>query len=147
MKRLIFLMITICLTMYPLSGQTRCDTTKKEIFIATEELPMPSISYDQLALILNNSINLNDYNPPQEDLIYISFIINCKGEDFDYKTFKPIDNNLTNILFKTIKSNLTWTPARQNKQEVDFQKMLILSIENGKFHISDSNQTAKKKRK
>jgi hypothetical protein len=133
--------------MYPISGQTRCDTLHKEIFIATEELPKPSISYDQLALILNNSINLNDYNPLQENIIYISFIINCKGQDFDYKTLKPIDNNLTDILFKSIKSNLTWTPAKQNKQEVDIQKTLILKIENGKFLVSDNNQTAKKKRK
>jgi hypothetical protein len=133
--------------MSPLSGQTRCDTIQKEIFIATEELPRPSISYDQLALVLNSSINLNDYNPPKENIIYISFIINCKGEDFNYKTLKPIDNNLTDILFKTIKSNLTWIPAKQNKQEVDIQKTLIIRIENGKFHISDSNQTTSKKRK
>jgi hypothetical protein len=76
MKQLFFVM-TICLIMSPLLGQTRCDTIQKEIFIVTEELPKPSISYDQLALVLNSSINLNDYSPPKENIIK-SFPDSCK---------------------------------------------------------------------
>lgn len=138
--KIIFLII-LGLTSILSSGQSRCDTLRKEVFIATEEPPTPSISYDQLVLILNKAIDLSDYNAPKEK-IYINFIINCHGEDFNYKTLKPIDNNLMDDLIKTIKTNLTWSPGKHNKQNVDFSKTLTIIIENGKFKdISDGSKT------
>jgi hypothetical protein len=141
-----FFLILFALTPVLISGQTRCDTLQKEIFIATDMPPIPSISYNHLVTILNNTINLKDFNT-LEGSIYINFIINCKGEDFDYKTLKSMDDKLMEELFKTIKSNLTWTPAQHNKKTVDFSETLIIKIEDGRFaKIFDSNETSKKKK-
>jgi len=144
----ILFLIIFGLTSTLLSGQSLCDTTlQNNIWVATLEPPTSSVPYDQLVLILNKTIDLSDYNAPEEN-IYINFIINCKGEDFDYKSLKPIDNRLVEAIVKTLRSNLTWTPAKHNKQNVDFGQTLTIKIENGKFReLSDSNGTQKKMKK
>jgi hypothetical protein len=137
-------LIIFGLTSALLSGQSRCDTLQKEIWVATKEPPRPSVSYDQLVLILNKTIDLSNYDAPKEN-IYINFIINCKGEDFDYKSLKSIDNRLMEVIVKTLRSNLTWIPAKHNNQNVDFGQTLTIKIENGKFReLSDSNGTKKR---
>jgi hypothetical protein len=140
----ILFLIIFGLTSSLISGQSRCDTLQKEIWVATKEPPRPSVSYDQLVLILNKTIDLSNYDAPKEN-IYINFIINCKGEDFDYKSIKPIDSRLMEAIVKTFRSNLTWIPAKHNKQNVDFGQTLTIKIENGIFReLSDSNGTKKR---
>ena len=131
-------------------GQTRCDTTDSGIFIITEVLPTPNITYGQLENLLNTSIDINEYTRPDRNWIYLSFIINCNGEDFDYEIYGPIDKKLQDKLIQIIKSNVSWTPAKQRGENVDFQKNFPIKIEGNQFKILDQenkNQKKKKKKK
>lgn len=136
-------LITISIT----NGQTRCDTVAKQTFVITEEMPTPNISYEQFEEILNSSIDINKYQLTKENIIYISFIINCRGETLNYESHKSIDEELDNELISIVKSYLTWSPAKQRNQPVDFSKTIGIRIEDDKLIIvRDKEPEGKKKR-
>ncbi len=138
------------MTLNSVCGQTRCDTTTEFIWFITEVMPKPNISMTQVESILNKSIDLSNYAKPVDNIIYLNFIINCKGEDCEYKilNIKPIDRELENQLISIIKSNLDWTPAMQKGEKVDIQMPMKISIENNCFNIiEDKEKTKKRKRK
>jgi len=148
MKWLNVLPALIIMTISVVNGQTRCDTVTEHIFVVAEEMPTSNISIDQLEDILNSSIDINKYPRPDGNVIYVSFTINCNGEDFDYKVLRPIDKRLENQLLSIIQSNMTWTPAKQRDRQVDFQKTFEIRIDNGRFNImDDKEQKSNKKRK
>ncbi len=142
-----FLMIIVILATNSLHGQTRCDTLHEDIFVILEHPPIPNISYKELEHILNTSVNLNDFVRPEGNIIYLNFIINCKGEAFNYKTLKPINNILLEKLIQTLQSNLNWKPGMQNNKPVDFAKTLVISTEEGEFKILFEQKIKRKKMK
>ena len=143
--------ITLLLAAKILCSQSRCDGNEEEspIFLITEVMPVPNIQFEQLEGILDNSINLNSFVRPAENMIYVSFIINCKGEDFNYKVVQPtdIDSNLRGILISTIQSNLNWTSAVHNGKAVDIQYQITIKSEGNKFNILSGKEARKKKNK
>ena len=145
--RITTLFIFISFVITQAIGQTRCDTTDTGIFIITEVPPMPNITYEQLESLLNTSIDINEYTALDENWIYLSFIINCKGEDFDYEILRQIDKRLQDKLIQIIKSNVSWTPAKQRGESVDFQKNIYIKIEGNQFKILDQENKKQKKKK
>lgn len=140
MKTLNILTILFLLTSTIVLGQTRCDTIGDQIFSVTEDMPTSNISIEQLENILNNSINLSEYPQPDRNVIYLNFIINCNGEDFDYKVLRPIDKGLKNKLLPIIESNMTWTPAKQLNIQVDFSKTFEIRLDGNRFNILDEKE-------
>lgn len=139
------LTIIVLLTSNGLKGQTCCDSSG--VFFICEELPLPSISLSQLEEILNSSIDIKNEHINDGDIIKLIFIINCKGEDFNYKTLQPIDSTLKAQLIQNIHSNIKWTPGQQAHRKIDFWQTLSISIENGKFRILDHDGTIKNKKR
>jgi hypothetical protein len=130
-----------------LYGQSSCDTSASP-FVLCEDPPLPSISYSQLEEIFNSSIDIKNEHINDGDIIRIIFIINCKGEDFNYRSLQRVDTTLMDNLFKLIHSNMKWTPGRQGGRKIDFQQTIPISIENGKFRIlSDNDKKLMKKKK
>lgn len=149
MIRLKFTFLTaILITVYILVpnneiiAQTRCDTLDESIFFVTEELPESSISMSQVASVLNTSIDLNKYQVPNGYSIYVNFIINCEGEDFNYRVIKPeqLDENLELELLTTLQNTLTWSAAKQRGKGVDFSKTINILVENNEFRIVENSQ-------
>ncbi len=140
-----FLIIIIFLATNSLHGQTRCDTINKDIFVFLEHPPTPNISYKELEQILNVSVNLNDFFRPEGNIIYLNFIINCKGKTFNYDALQPINNILLEKIIQTLESNLNWTPGIHNNKPVDFAKTLVISTEGGKFKILHEQKIKSKK--
>jgi len=138
--------ILLLLTGEDLPGQSFCDTTAGP-FIVCEEPPVPHISFSQLEEILNNSINIKSEHIIEGDIIRIVFIINCEGEDFNYRTFQPVDSTIKAMLFKTIHSNMKWTAGRQGGKDIDCQQQIHLGIVNGKIVVLNDNDKTGKKRK
>jgi hypothetical protein len=138
--------IAILSTRNDLYGQSCCDT-KAGPFVICEEPPLPNISFSQLEEIINNSVDIKNEHINNGDIIRIFFIINCKGEDFNYRTLQPADSTLKDKLFKTIHSNMKWTAGKQAGRKIDFQQQILLSIVNGKFVILNDNDKKGKKNK
>ncbi|MBU1369584.1 MAG: hypothetical protein KJ578_04140 [Bacteroidetes bacterium] len=146
----IFLLIFLKIAIHSVFGQNKCDTTQygenEEIFVIVEIMPTPNITSKQLEIILNSSIDLNEYPDDLKKPIYITFIINCKGEDFNYKFHTQIDQKLQVKLNNILKSNLNWTPAYHNGEPVDISKNIKIEIVNNQFQVPDfENQKRNKK--
>ena len=135
MRTLSVLIIFTVLSLKTLCCQSRCDTLRDGVYVVSEFPPKPNIAYNQLENILNSSINLNDYELPENNMIYVNFIINCKGEDFDFTVLKNIDKKLQDILIQTIHSNVKWTAGKQNGKNIDFSQTIVLKIKKNRFKI------------
>jgi hypothetical protein len=147
--RILFLLLTIntfiiISTKHDLYGQSYCDT-KAGPFVVCEEPPPPNISFGQLEDIPNSSIDVKNEHINEGAIIRIFFIINCKGEDFNYRTLQPADSTIKDKLFKTIHSNMKWTAGEQAGRKIDFQQQILLNIVNGKFLVLNDNDNKAKK--
>lgn len=135
MKRFTLLAAFTFLTLSIVVGQTRCDTISEEIAMFTEEMPESSISNDQLEEILNSSIDLNKYSVEDGVVIYINFIVNCRGEHFDYKVLKPVDDVLESEVLSVLQSNVMWSPGKHHDKEVDVLKIMQIRVDKGRLRI------------
>lgn len=128
-----------------LFGQKRCDTLRTDmIFTVTEVSPKSNITYEELENLLNNNINIKEFEKPPGDMIYLTFTINCKGEAFDYKFFRSVDKKLQDNILGVIVNNMNWMPAQQSSRKVDFQKNISIKIEkNNKFNVLDEKEQKK----
>lgn len=130
-----------------LFGQSRCDTLDENIFVLAEIMPTSNITFNQLEDLLNSSIDMNEYHLNDRDLIHISFIINCKGEDFDYQVSQHINITLQEKIIQIIQESMDWTPAKQRNREVDFKKIISIRIDNNQFNVLDEKEMKKHNRK
>ena len=130
---------------YDLIGQSRCDTSNV-IFVFTDVPPKIDKSFNELEMIINREINLNAYNLSEKDFA-ISFIINCKGEDFDYKVLKSNDDDFNKVLTECFMRNIYCTPAEHGGKKVDFSFVLSIRIDQNRINILDDKEMKKLKRK
>ena len=130
-----------------LLGHSRCDTVDENIFVLAEIMPTSNITYNQSEELLKSSIDLKEYNLNDGDIINIGFTINCKGEDFDYKVFQPVDITLQKKIIQIIRENMDWTPAKRRNREVDFQKIISIRIDSNQFNVLDEKEMKKHIRK
>jgi len=136
MMKILGVVLLFVLSVNILSGQVRCDTVDDQMFIVTEVMPKANISEIELENLLNSLIDLSNYKQFNGMIVYVNFIINCKGEDFDYKIIEStINKELEQKLILTIQSNVKWTPAKQRKKYVDVNKTIKIQIDSGKFNI------------
>ncbi|MCD4696756.1 MAG: hypothetical protein K8S16_11005 [Bacteroidales bacterium] len=137
-----------------LFGQSLCDTTTEpNVFVYLEQMPSSNITFGQLEKMISESIDLMNYNLSEGDTFYISFLINCKGEDFNYKISNLENEDLKRSLKKIFKENLDWdqpihhyktAQGKEVEKPVDFKKNLKLIIENNQIYITDPNTKTKK---
>lgn len=140
-------------------SQTVCDTTGNRIYAYLEHPPQPTITDAELELKLNSTISPTSLANYHADFLYVTFIINCKGEDFDYKLAKRSDGLLfqdsTSEFQRTFLSNFqsfaTWKPGLNTVNEkgktvekpVDFQGSYTLRVDDNKLHILNKKEKNK----
>ena len=121
------------------NGQNRCDTVNDFIFTITEFQPVPSQSINDIEKNLNRLITINNQTPRDHEEIVLSFIINCKGEDFSYRIFNSFGENIDNQIIDYFSKNVSWAPARmkyrQEYKEVDFNISMRIRIDNNNLII------------
>ena len=160
MKQVIILMIFIWPGFIGFA-QTPCDTNEKFIWVNSDFPPQSGISIAELEIKLNNTIDPDLLNNYDADYLYVTFNVNCHGEDFNYrlaKSFKGkiIEDTVSNFqkkLLSEMKSITSWTPGRilfeyQNGKPVyfpaDFQCSYVIKMEENKIHILNEKEKKKK---
>ena len=157
--RTTILLIVALLIIDTLSAQTLCDTKSGMILFAAEHPPKPNLTDNELEVKLNSFIDPSLLESYKADYLYITFVVNCKGEDFNYKLSKRQDgkaqkdslSNFQEVFLTKMQSLLTWSPAtieirekgKQIEKAVDFQGSYTIRIDGSKFHIL--NEKEKKK--
>jgi len=124
-----------------------------------EHPPQPTITDAELELKLNSTISPTSLANYHADYLYVTFIINCKGEDFDYKLAKRSDGLLIQdstsefqlAFLSNFQSFATWKPGLNTVMEkgkpvekpVDFHGSYILKVEGNKLHILNTQEKKK----
>ena len=140
-------------------SQTRCDTTNQKIWIVLEHPPQLTIADADLEIKLNSAIDptlLANYNA---NFLYVTFFINCIGQDFNYELFKQADglskidtiSDFQKIFLSEFQSIVSWTPAiftfRQDGKKVerlvDFQGTLTIRVNGDKLQITNVKENQK----
>jgi len=131
-KQIILTILILCISKF-LLGQSSCDSSA--LFIIAKEPSLPNITYEQIEATLNNTMTIDHFVLPRNNLIKIRFIINCQGETFNYRMLSPLDTELFKKITQTLKATVSWTPAKQAHKNVDIWKTLTISSKNGRFKI------------
>jgi hypothetical protein len=124
-----------------------------------EHPPEPTITDTDLESQLNDIIDHNLLHEYNADYLYVTFFINCKGEDFNYKLAKFVDgrttldtiSNFQTTFLSELQSLCSWTPAqftfyekgRPVEKPVDFQGSYTIRVDGDRLHIL--NEKEKKK--
>jgi|GEM_PF-2863651 len=132
-------------------GQTKCQKDTQdgfsEIFTVTEIMPTLKTPVDELESKLNNEISLKEYNVNEGQALYVTFIVNCKGEDFDYKILRFENELFANKFTECLKNFSDWTPGYQKEGPVDVQVNIKFEIKDNKIRLIYDDQKNKKELK
>jgi hypothetical protein len=121
--------------------------------------PKSSLTDIELETKLNNSIDIASIKFDQPANLFVTYIINCNGEDIDYKLFRVVKHlikldtvsELQRILLTNIQSSVSWSPAyyliakneKQIEKYVDFQGAYAIRIDNNLLHILNEREENK----
>jgi hypothetical protein len=158
MKRII-LSLTVLLTINTITAQTLCDTRSGMVFIVVDHPPKPNLTDRELENRLNSVIDPILLESYKTDFCYITYFVNCKGEDFNYKLLVRKDDkfqidsisNFQHVFLSNMQSLLSWSPGlmehfekgKKIEKAVDFQGSYSIRIEGNKLYIL--NEKEKKK--
>jgi hypothetical protein len=76
-----------------------------KIFISTDSIPKMDKTIDSLEAIINSAITINKLNIKNKK-IFVTFTINCKGEDFDYEVRNYKNKEFNKTLIGILKDNV-----------------------------------------
>lgn len=155
----IILLIVAFLTIDTLLAQTLCDTRSGMIWVAVEHPPKPNLTDKELSIKLNSFIDPKLLDSYKSDFLVITYIVNCKGEDFNYKLAneqngkvqKDSLSNFQEVFLTKMQSLLSWSPGtieikengKQIEKAVDFQGSYTIRIDGSKFHILNAKEKKK----
>src|SRR4030042_6780161 len=128
-------------------GQSLCDTSSKDVFVWSEYTPEMNISYHDLENIINQDIKLADYHINQDKIIYLSLLINCKGEQFNFKVSNSDNQIFNNALTDCVNKNISWIPGKHNGKTVDFSYTFTIKLQSNIITILDSKEKKKLEKK
>ena len=131
----------------PSIGQSLCDTSSKDVFVWSEYPPEMNISIHDLENIINKDIKLADYHINQDKIIYLSLIINCKGEQFNFKVSNSDNQIFNKALTDCVNENISWIPGKHNGKTVDFSYTFKIKLQSDIIIILDSKEKKKLEKK
>jgi hypothetical protein len=127
------------------------DTEEELVFIIVEEMPKPKFVTEDLEILLNKSMNVDDYNVENGDKFYIVLGINCRGDVHSFQFHKCSDTNFSTKIVENIDGKLSWEPAIQRSKPVEIQLMFPFIVVNNEIkavvQIEDLYKKPKKKRR
>jgi len=158
------LVITLLLIRTLGFSQTYCDTIGMRVFSVTEFPPKLTITESELELELNKAISTTSLDDYQADFLYVSFCVNCLGQDFNYTLIKQSAGlrNLDTIsdfqrtFLSTFQSITSWTPAKFRYYDnngksvfkpVDYALLFILGVDKSGIHVLNDKEKLKSYKK
>ena len=157
MRRTISLIILL-LAIDAISAQTLCNN-RNLVFIPVDYRLEANLTDKELEINLNTLIDPSLLEGYKADYLFITFIVNCKGEDFEYKLSKLQDgkflkdslSNFQEVLLSKMQLWLTWTPmtmktiekGKMIEKAEDCQGSYIIRIDRNKFHILNEKEKRK----
>ncbi|MCK5029399.1 MAG: hypothetical protein KAR57_07190 [Bacteroidales bacterium] len=128
-------------------GQSRCDTVSEDIILWLEKMPERGISIDELEIKINEVLTPHDFRIENDVVFYVFFIINCKGEDFDYQVYN-LDNKIFNEkLIEYLKEFTNWAPPMLHDRSADMQASYSIKVHDNSFNILDEKERRRESRK
>ncbi len=150
MKMKLFTILLFLFNYSAIIGQTRCNYNPKdssEIFLVTEIMPTLKTSVENLESKLNNEIQLKVYNLNEGQIFYVTLIINCKGEGFNYKVQKYENELFDQKFVECIKNYIDWNPAYQKGSPVDIGYSMKFVVLNNRIKYIINNSFSEKEKK
>jgi hypothetical protein len=155
MRQVITLLLILTISEICFS-QVLCDTISNGIFTVLENPAKPNLTDAELEEKLNNSIKPSLFDNYKVEYIYIYYIVNCKGESFNYKLYSRKDgkvkldtvSDFQQHIISSMQSLLSFTPAifkyrKGNKmveKNVDFQSAYTMKISKNRIHILNEKE-------
>lgn len=125
-------------------GQSRCDTTSGTIAYLLENIPECNVSIDDLEIKINNTFNPRDYDIPNDLKFYIHFIINCKGEDFEYRVYNLENETFNKQLIDLIQGETKWSSLTSNNRPIDIGYSYTIIVEKEEFNLLNTKGRERK---
>jgi hypothetical protein len=135
----------MCSSLYSQLQPANCDTSG-HIFVHAEQMPEPNLTNEEILILLNDSLDFNNYEIAEGEIIYIGYVVNCKGEDFGYRSYNPIDKKLENQIAKILEDKMEFLPGIQWGVKVDVAMNLNLIYRSGHFELKEELKRKRKKK-
>jgi hypothetical protein len=125
--------------MIPIIGFSQTNETedcKEEVFTITADMPKFNGSLDKLNTAFASTMGLEKKELKKEGKIYVSVIIDCKGQPYGYKLLKGIKKSIDKRVLETletIEEFNRWTAGTDQGEPVNIQYNIPIEIENGEF--------------
>lgn len=103
-------------------------------------MPLLNTPIEKLENKLNDSIQLNDFAINEGLIFFATLIVNCKGEDLDYRIINYKNDTFCSKLIECLKLNTQWTPGFYRGKPVDVACTLKFQVVNSKIKISYDRQ-------
>ncbi len=101
-----------------------------QIFMVTEKSAELKDGRKNLIRLLNEQTELNRKARGQ---MFLSFLINCKGEASGFIAIKADDQEIAKRAIEALNKIQGWNAAQQKNKPVDSYKMLNLEYKKGRF--------------
>lgn len=110
-----------------------------EVFFLVENMPVPNISFEEMAEYLGCIIRFTDHEKTFNEDVWLQCLVNCKGEAGDFQIIQCPEEiyNIGCQVLQVFKEKFSeWNPGIQRGKAVDVLLGLKVSVQEGKFHIS-----------
>ncbi len=125
-------------------GQSRCDTTNT--WWVTTEKPECNISINELEAKLNEVMKPQDFRI-ENTFFRISFIINCKGEDFNYSVHEIDNKEFCESLIEYCKKYTDWTAGQHEGNSIDVAMNIIGIVQHDSLNLLNEKELKKLKKR
>lgn len=142
MKTLIIPILTII--SLPTIGQTNKQCYEK-VYQVTDTLPQLISKTEDILKFIKDEITIPDSLKNHSGFLFIKYVINCNGDIVNLRVIKTADSDgilikndfefLSTQLFKILKKELKWSPARQGGKTVDFFQVCSITFDKGEISI------------
>ena len=146
-KNFYILLIAILFLRLNSFGQSRCDTTKEEIMCWTEKMPVCDISLETLENKLNQVLKPQNYQIENGSNFGINFIVNCKGEDFNYEIHRLDCKEFNEKLIAYWKEYTNWTAGEFRGEKIDISVGFGIEVNKNSLKILGKRNWEKQQRK
>ncbi len=128
-------------------GQSRCDTTTEVIMLWTERMPVCDISLEILEDRLNEVLKTENYQIDNGSVFGISFIVNCKGEDFNYEILKLDCKEFNEKLIEYWKEYTNWNAGEFRGEKIDIKVSFGIQVKKNVLEIRGKRNWKKQQKK
>ena len=108
---------------------------RERILFTCDQMPQLKQSYQEVEQKVNESLNLTKKQKRLKTSVLIEFVINCEGEDVDYRVLRSEIPELNKQLVDMVSQNSDWEVGKQRSEPVDCHMALALQFREGQVPV------------